>query len=143
MCSYPHRECEASCQQSSVGTSSETRKKKSCLMDHGIKKGFFHAPAARPLYVAPPLGALAPGEHYVCDKLLKFMYGTRDAALNWSLECTRTTVRVLPPTEVSVRGSARRRLYLRLGFGNILNGLMCNEHCISRSGATSWERTRR
>lgn len=61
----------------------------SCLMIQD-KEGVFHAPATRPIYVELPDEALAPGEKgRVCGKLQRSLYGTRDAALNWSLQYTR------------------------------------------------------
>ena len=69
--------------------SGQDKKEKSCLMVQDIGKAFFHAPATRAIYVELPSEALDPEDKDVCGKLEKSLYGTRDAALNWSLQYTR------------------------------------------------------
>jgi hypothetical protein len=45
-----------------------------------VKRAYFHAPAKRDVYVRLPNEDAEKGK---CGKLLKSMYGTRDAAQNW------------------------------------------------------------
>ena len=50
-----------------------------------ISRAFFQADAIRNVYVELPLEDQSPG---MCGKLLKSMYGTRDAAQNWGMAYT-------------------------------------------------------
>ena len=45
-----------------------------------VRRAFFHAMARRRVYVALPTEDHTPGQ---CGLLVKAMYGTRDAAMNW------------------------------------------------------------
>ena len=47
-----------------------------------IRRAYFHSKARRPVYVQLPPEDYEPG---MCGKLLKAMYGTRDAAQNWEI----------------------------------------------------------
>ena len=73
----------------SLAASTQQEARPGCLMVQDIKKAFFYAPAIRTLYVDLPPEALGPGEENLCGRLRKSLYGTRDAALNWSEEHTR------------------------------------------------------
>ena len=93
-----------------------------CLMVQDVKKAFFYAPSTRPIFVALPPEALGKDDVDCCGMLKKSLYGTRDAALNWSLEYTRVllklgfvkrqliSVYVLPPRQEHLYGRPRRRL---------------------------------
>merc|ERR1711940_374541 len=48
-----------------------------------VSRAYFHARVRRDVYVNLPQEDSAPG---MCGKLLKAMYGTRDAAQNWECE---------------------------------------------------------
>ena len=48
-----------------------------------VKRAYFHARAKLEVYVNLPEEDNTPG---MCGKLLKAMYGTRDAAQNWESE---------------------------------------------------------
>ena len=50
-------------------------------MIQDVKKAYFYAAATRDVYVDLPPERAQPG---MCAKLNKSLYGTRDAALNWS-----------------------------------------------------------
>ena len=50
-----------------------------------IRRAFFHAPCLREVYVELPAEDAEPG---MCGKLIKAMYGTRDAPQNWEFEYT-------------------------------------------------------
>ena len=54
---------------------------KTTLMVQDVRKAYFYAPAIRDVYVELPPEQAQPG---MCAKLHKSLYGTRDAALNWS-----------------------------------------------------------
>ena len=45
-----------------------------------VRRAYFHAKARREIYVTLPAEDAAPGK---CGRLVKAMYGTRDAAQNW------------------------------------------------------------
>ena len=58
-----------------------TRKQNKWKLDSvDIKRAYFHAPAKRDIYVKLPEEDKTEG---MCGKLIKAMYGTRDAASNW------------------------------------------------------------
>ena len=57
-----------------------------------VSRAYFYAPAKRPVYVRLPEEDFEPGDENKCGKLLMSMYGTRDAALNWSIEYSQTLV---------------------------------------------------
>jgi len=56
-----------------------------------IKRAYFYAPAKRDVYIKLPK---EDAEEGMCGKLLKSMYGTRDAILNWEEEYVRFMVSV-------------------------------------------------
>ena len=60
------------------------------LMYADVSRAYFYAKAVRPMYVKLPDEDLEPGDENRCGKLLMSMYGTRDAALNGSIEYTAT-----------------------------------------------------
>ena len=47
-------------------------------------RAYFYAPALRPVYVKLPEEDKKEGHGNRCAKLMASMYGTRDAALNWT-----------------------------------------------------------
>ena len=53
-----------------------------CLMSNDVSRAYFHAPATRAMFVELPVEAGEPPGK--CASLLKRLYGTRDAATNWS-----------------------------------------------------------
>ena len=56
------------------------------LMYADVSGPYFYAKAVRPVYVKLPDEDMAEGDECRCVKLMMSMYGTRDAALNWTLE---------------------------------------------------------
>ena len=54
-----------------------------------VRRAYFHAKARRDVYVALPAEDNQPG---MCGKLVKAMYGTRDAAQNWEEEYCDTVM---------------------------------------------------
>ena len=50
-----------------------------------VRRAYFHAKAKRDVYVELPE---EDHEEWLCGKLVKSMYGTRDAAMNWEAEYT-------------------------------------------------------
>ena len=59
---------------------SSRRQNKWKLDSIDIKRAYFHAPATRDIYIKLPEEDQQEG---MCGKLIKAMYGTRDAASNW------------------------------------------------------------
>ena len=55
-----------------------------------VSRAYFYADAVRPVYVKLPAEDFEEGDAGRCGKLRVSMYGTRDAALNWSLEYSNT-----------------------------------------------------
>ena len=55
-----------------------------------ISRAYFYTRSIRPTYVKLPAEDERSGEEGICAKLLMSMYGTRDAANNWSAEYTAT-----------------------------------------------------
>ena len=55
-----------------------------------VSRAYFYAKAERPVYVKLPAEDLEPGDEGRCGRLRMSMYGTRDAALNWSKEYAET-----------------------------------------------------
>ena len=60
------------------------------LMYADVSRAYFYAKAVRPVYVKLPEEDMEPGDENRCGRLKMSMYGTRDAALNWSLEYAAT-----------------------------------------------------
>ena len=58
-----------------------------------VSRAYFYAKAIRPVYVKLPDEDVEPGDEGKCGKLLMSMYGTRDAAQNWSMEYSATLVK--------------------------------------------------
>ena len=57
-----------------------------------VSRAYFYAAAVRPVFVKLPEEDLEEGDEGKCGKLRVSMYGTRDAALNWSLEYSKTLI---------------------------------------------------
>ena len=64
-------------------TARRKHKKKLLLID--VRRAYLYAAAKRDVYVVLPDEDASPG---MCGKLMKSMYGTRDAAANWEDEYT-------------------------------------------------------
>ena len=63
-----------------------TKKHKRWNLDSiGVRRAYFHAPARRAIYVTLPEEDKEEG---MCGKLIKAMYGTRDAANTWEYAYT-------------------------------------------------------
>ena len=60
------------------------------MMHADVPRACFYAKAVRPVYVRLPAEDVQDGDENRCGKLIMSMYGTRDAALNWSTEYTST-----------------------------------------------------
>ena len=54
-----------------------------CVMIIDISRAYFYAPAQREIFIKLPPEDPRSGETGVCGKLLKSLYGTRDAGANW------------------------------------------------------------
>ena len=62
------------------------------MMYADVSRAYFYAKAVRPVYVKLPEEDMEEGDESRCGKLLMSMYGTRDAAMNWSAEYTNTLI---------------------------------------------------
>ena len=60
------------------------------LMYADVSRAYFYAKAVRPVYVQLPAEDFEEGDESNCGELIMSMYGTRDAAVNWSAEYTAT-----------------------------------------------------
>ena len=60
------------------------------LLTVDVKRAYFYAPVRRPIYIVLPDEDRLPGEEQMVGRLNLSLYGTRDAAQNWSKEYTRT-----------------------------------------------------
>ena len=60
------------------------------LLYADVSRAYFYAKAVRPVYVRLPEEDTEPGDEGKCGRLRMSMYGTRDAALKWSLEYAAT-----------------------------------------------------
>jgi hypothetical protein len=58
-----------------------------------IKRAYFYAPATRAVYIEMPEEDRVPGDEMMVGKLNLSLYGTRDAALNWTKSYTELLVR--------------------------------------------------
>ena len=54
------------------------------LLYADVSRAYFYAQAVRPVYVQLPAEDTEKGDEQRCGKLHMSMYGTRDAAVNWS-----------------------------------------------------------
>ena len=63
----------------------EAYRKRRLLGFLDVKRAHFYSDATREIYVELPAEAKKPGEDVV-GRLLKSLYGTRDAPLNWELQ---------------------------------------------------------
>ena len=55
-----------------------------------VKRAYFYAPARKPIFIELPAEDRLPGEEDMVAQLNLSLYGTRDAAQNWTKEYTRT-----------------------------------------------------
>ena len=62
------------------------------LLYADVSRAYFYARAIRPVYVRLPEEDQEEGDVDRCGRLLMSMYGTRDAAQNWSSEYAKTLV---------------------------------------------------
>ena len=57
------------------------------IMHIDVTRAYFYADVSRTVYVKLPAEDQAKGEEHMCGRLIKAMYGTRDAAQNWQKKC--------------------------------------------------------
>ena len=70
----------------------EHRKKAIAIID--VRRAYFYAPAKRRVFVELPPEDWVDGDEDRCGLLLKSLYGTRDAALNWDEELGNSMVEI-------------------------------------------------
>ena len=63
------------------------------VMTINVKRAYFYAAAKRSVFIEIPPEDRVPGDESMVGRLNLSLYGTRDAAQNWSEEYTRTMVR--------------------------------------------------
>lgn len=73
----------------SLCASSQWSKNPTRLMISDVKKAYFYAAATRRIYMALPAEDIRPGEEAMCGMLERSLYGTRDAAYNWTQTYTK------------------------------------------------------
>ena len=62
------------------------------LLVADVRRAYFCAKARRPIYIEIPMEDLEEGDEGRCGELIQSMYGTRDAARNWSEEMRRALI---------------------------------------------------
>ena len=72
----------------SICASRQSRRHPHRIMSIDVKRAYFYAPATRPLYIEIPPEDKQPGDVGMVAKLNLSLYGTRDAAMNWSATFT-------------------------------------------------------
>ena len=68
----------------SLAASNRWSHKPYLVMATDVKRAYFYAPASRPMYIEVPEEDQVEGEGDVVGELQLSLYGTRDAAVNWS-----------------------------------------------------------
>ena len=63
------------------------------LMYADVSRAYFYAKAVRRVYVVLPPGDTTSEDKDMCGELVMSMYGTRDAALDWSQEYSETLIK--------------------------------------------------
>ena len=76
----------------SIAASNQWRKDKFLVMATDVKRAYFYAPARRPIYVEVPDEDRDPNDGDVVGELQLSLYGTRDAAVNWTNAYTKFLV---------------------------------------------------
>ena len=59
------------------------------ILSVDVKRAYFYAPAKRPIYTELPVEDRLPGDEDNVAQLNLSLYGTRDAAQNWTQEYTK------------------------------------------------------
>ena len=59
------------------------------VMTNDVRRAYFYAPATRPVYIEIPAEDFEDGDEMMAGRLNLSLYGTRDAALNWSVKYTK------------------------------------------------------
>ena len=63
---------------------SQRKHERFIVMTNDVKRAYFEAPASRPIFIRIPDEDWAEGDEGKEAKLNLSLYGTRDAALNWT-----------------------------------------------------------
>ena len=58
------------------------------VMSNDVSRAYFYAPATRPIYIKIPAEDWEPGDEENVARLNLSLYGTRDAAKNWTKKYT-------------------------------------------------------
>ena len=65
-----------------------------CLMSNDVKRAYFYAPSTRPIFIQIPEEDREEGDEDMVGQLNLSLYGTRDAALNWTNTFTEHLVSI-------------------------------------------------
>ena len=76
----------------SICASHQNRPSPYRMLSIDVKRAYFYAEAKREVFIEIPLEDWEPGDEHKVARLNLSLYGTRDAAQNWSEEFTRTLV---------------------------------------------------
>ena len=59
-----------------------------------VKRAYFYARSRTPVYIEIPIEDFEPGDEHMVGRLNLSLYGTRDAAQNWTREYTEFLERI-------------------------------------------------
>ena len=74
----------------SICASNQSRADPYKILSIDVKRAYFYARAARPVFIEIPIEDYEPGDEHNVGELCLSLYGTRDAAQNWAKEFTTT-----------------------------------------------------
>lgn len=103
----------------SLCASSQSGSKPHRLLSVDVKRAYFYAPARRPIFIELPEEDRLPGEENMVAQLNLSLYGTRDAAHNWTKEYTRF---LLAAGFTAGRASPCNFYYEKRGMALIVHG---------------------
>ena len=78
----------------SICASRQARRHPHRIMSIDVKRAYFYAPATRPLYIEIPAEDKDPEDEGMVAKLNLSLYGTRDAAMNWTATFTNVLTKL-------------------------------------------------
>merc|ERR1711884_189382 len=70
--------------------SAQNRRRPHRILSIDVSRAYFYAESIRPVFIQIPEEDRLPGDEGLVGRLNLSLYGTRDAAQNWSVEYTRT-----------------------------------------------------
>ena len=73
----------------SKGATNQSGSGRYCMLSSDIKRAYFYAKVARPVFIEIPIEDRKPGNEGMVGKLNMSLYGARDAAQNWPTRNTQ------------------------------------------------------